>query len=280
MVSGTVPVSQGDRLGRGFGLGTYLRIVGEIAWTIGRTRIQGMGPIPYTLTWISFPVFQLLLLALIYRENQDLLDYAVIAGSGTALLFAMIFNGGEILDTERQRGTLGNLFLSPCPRYVWLAGFQIFAFVESLVIATISVGIAVVLFDVSLSVNVPSVIVSLVLFLMCLWGISMLLGAIGVLSRGANLISNLVYPFVGLLSGIMYPIALMPDWIRIPARTLPFGYGIQALVDAMTTNASLAEIQDDLLPLAGFAIVLPMLGVLAFSAVERAVRRQGYLELS
>jgi len=280
MVSGMVPAFRADRSGYGFGVETYMRIVGEIAWTIGRTRIQGMGPIPYTLTWISFPVFQLLLLALIYRENQQLLNYAVIAGSGTALLFAMIFNGGEILDTERQRGTLGNLFLSPCPRYVWLAGFQIFAFVESLVTATISVGIAVVLFDISLSVNAPSVIVSLALFLMCLWGISMLLGAIGVLAWGANLISNLVYPFVGLLSGIMYPIALMPDWIRIPARALPFGYGIQALVDAMTTNASLAEIQDDLLLLAGFAIVLPIVGVLAFSAVERAVRRQGYLELS
>jgi ABC-2 type transport system permease protein len=280
MVSGTAPISRPNRSVHGFGLETYLRIVGEIAWTIGRTRIQGMGPIPYTLTWVSFPVFQLLLLALIYRENQALLDYAVIAGSGTSLLFAMIFNGGEILDTERQRGTLGNLFLSPCPRYIWLAGFQIFAFVESLVTAAVSVGIAVVMFDVSISINVPSVIVTLLLFLSCLWGISMMLGAIGVLARGANLISNLVYPLVGLLSGIMYPIALMPDWIRIPARILPFGYGIQALVDAMTTNASLADIRDDLLALAGFAIVLPVLGVLAFSAVERAVRRQGYLELS
>lgn len=280
MVSGTALVSRTDQSGHGFGVEKYLRIVGEIAWTIGRTRIQGMGLIPYTLTWISFPVFQILLLALIYRENQALLDYAVIAGSGASLLFAMIFNGGEILDTERQRGTLGNLFLAPCPRYVWLAGFQIFAFVEALVMSAISVGIAALMFDISLSVNILSLLVTLPLFVACLWGISMMLGSIGVLARGANLISNLVFPFVGLLSGIMYPIALMPDWIRIPARMLPFGYGIQALVDAMTTSASLAEIRDDLLPLAGFAIVLPVLGVLAFSAVERAVRRQGYLELS
>ncbi len=280
MVSDAVPVSRTDPQAGGFGMEKYMRIIGEIAWTIGKTRIQGMGLIPYTLVWISFPVFQLLLLALIYRENRELLNYAVIAGSGAALLFAMLFNAGEILDTERQRGTLGNLFLAPCPRYIWLAGFQIFAFIEALVTAAISVGIATVLFDVSISINIPSVIVTLLLFLSCLWGISMILGSIGVLVRGANLISNLVFPMVSLVSGMMYPIAQMPDWVRIPARMLPFGYGIQALVDAITVNASIAEIGDDLLPLAGFAIGLPFLGVLAFTVVERAVRRLGYLELS
>jgi len=263
-----------------FGLPKYVRIVREIAWTVARSRIQGMGPVPYALTWICFPLFQLLLLTLIYRENQELLDYAVVAGAGSALLIAMTFNAGEILDRERELGTLGNLFLAPCPRFVWLAGFQIFAFVEAMVTSSISVGLAIVLFDVDISINVVSLLVTLALLVSCLWGVSMILGSIGVLVRGANLISNFVFPFLGLLSGMMYPIARMPDWIRIPARALPFGYGIQAMVDAMTTHAPLRELWDDLIPLAGFAMVLPVLGALSFRYVERAVRRLGYLELS
>ena len=266
--------------GPSFGLLEYLRIVREIAWTVARSRIQGMGPIPYALTWICFPLFQLLLLTLIYRENQDLLNYAVIAGSGTTLLIAMTFNAGEILDRERELGTLGNLFLAPCPRYVWLAGFQVFALVEAVMTTAISVGLAILLFDVTISINLLSLLVALGLMVVCLWGVSMVLGSIGVLVRGANLISNFVFPFLGLLSGMMYPIARMPDWVRIPARALPFGYGIQAMVDATTTGAPLAELWDDLIPLAGFALVLPVLGALAFRYVERAVRRMGYLELS
>lgn len=280
MVSNAGPVSRAERLGHGFGIEKYLRIVGEIAWTVARSRIQGMGPIPYVMTWICFPLFQLLLLTLIYRENQELLDYAVIAGSGTTLLIAMTFNAGEILDRERELGTLGNLFLAPCPRFVWLAGFQVFAFLEAMVTASISVGLAIVLFDVEISINVPALMVTLVLMVSCLWGVSMILGSIGVLVRGANLISNFVFPFLGLLSGMMYPIARMPDWVRIPARALPFGYGIQAMVDAMTANAAVGELWDDLIPLAGFALVLPVLGALSFGYVERAVRRLGYLELS
>lgn len=280
MVSGVAPVPQAGRSAHGFGLPAYLRIVREIAWTVARSRIQGMGPIPYALTWVCFPLFQLLLLTLIYRENQDLLSYAVVAGSGTTLLIAMTFNAGEILDRERELGTLGNLFLAPCPRYVWLAGFQLFALIEAVVTAAISVGLAIALFDVTISINVLSLAVALALMVSCLWGVSMVLGSIGVLVRGANLISNFVFPFLGLLSGMMYPIALMPDWVRIPARALPFGYGIQAMVDAMTTRAPLGELQDDLIPLAGFALVLPLLGALSFRYVERAVRRMGYLELS
>lgn len=280
MVSGVASVPQAGRSAHGFGMPAYARIVREVAWTVARSRIQGMGPIPYALTWICFPLFQLLLLTLIYRENQNLLDYAVIAGSGTSLLIAMTFNAGEILDRERVLGTLGNLFLAPCPRYVWLAGFQLFALVEAVMTTAISVGLAILLFDVTIAINLPSLLVALALMVTCLWGVSMILGSIGILVRDANLISNFVFPFLSLLSGIMYPIARMPDWVRIPARALPFGYGIQAMVDAITTAAPLAELWDDLVPLAGFALVLPVLGALSFRHVERAVRRMGYLELS
>ncbi len=280
MVSGVTTVPEAGRLAHGFGVPAYLRIVREVAWTVARSRIQGMGPIPYALTWLGFPVFQLLLITLIYRENQDLLNYAVVAGSGATLLIAMTFNAGEILDRERTLGTLGNLFLAPCPRFVWLAGFQLFALIEAAMTTAISVGLAILLFDVAIAINLPSLLVALGLMVSCLWGISMMLGSIGVLLRDANLISNFVFPFLSLLSGMMYPIALMPDWVRIPARALPFGYGIQAMVDAVTTRAPLGEIRDELIPLAGFAVVLPVLGALSFRYVELAVRRMGYLELS
>ena len=55
-------------------------------------------------------------MALIYRDDPALRDYAVIAGAGMALLFGMQFNASEILDRERQTGTLGNLFVAPAPR--------------------------------------------------------------------------------------------------------------------------------------------------------------------
>ena len=63
------------------------------------------------------------------------------------------------------------------------------------------------------------------------------------------------------------------------ARALPFGYGTQALADASLHNASIPDLAPDLLPLAGFALVLPLVGIAAFGWIEQLVRRRGELDL-
>jgi ABC-type multidrug transport system permease subunit len=257
-----------------------LAVMATTAVVIAKTRVHGMGALGYTFTWLTFPLMQVLLLAFIYRDDRALLEYAVIAGAGVSLLFALIYNSGEILDAERQRGTLGNLFLAPLPRFVWLGGFQLFALVEAVVNGTISVAAGAWIFDVALSVNLPSVLATVLLLAAALWGMSLILGSLGILARNANFLSNLIFPVLTLFAGTMYPVDRMPDWIRIPARCLPFSYGIDALVAALTRDASIAELGDTLLPLLAFAVGLPFIGVLMLRALERAVRGMGTLEIT
>lgn len=255
-------------------------LMGATAVAIGRTRIMELGLPGYVLTWLSLPLLELVLLAFIYRNDRELLEYAVVAGAGLAMLFGLIFNGGEILDNERRRGTLGNLFLAPVSRYVWLGGFQLFALIETIANAAIAVIVGAWLFSVPMSVNVPSLLVTVVLLTAALWGTSLILGAIGIVTRNANFFSNLIFPLLALFAGTLYPIALMPDWIRIPARALPFGYGIEALVGALARNASVVDLWPTLTPLAGFAVALPLIGIVMFRWMERAVRRIGSLEIA
>ncbi len=249
------------------------------ARAVAKTRLQTSGVPFYLMVWLSFPIFNVLLIALIYRDDPTLRNYAVVAGAGLALLFGMVFNASEILDRERQTGTLGNLFVAPAPRFSWLGGIQLFALAESLVTATLSVAIAGVVFGLPLDIAPLTLFVTMVLFIASMWGFSMILGAAGVALRNANQLSNLVFPILQLVAGTLYPIALMPGWIATPARCLPFGYGIAAMVDSVTEGASLSDVSSDLWPLAGFAVVLPLLGIAAFRAVERRTRVRGALEL-
>lgn len=255
------------------------RIALATAGTVFHNKLQTMSLPFYVLVFMGFPFFELLMIALIYRENPALQDYAVIAGAGTAFIFAMLFVGGEVMEGERERGTLGNLFVSPAPRYAWLLGFQLSSTLEAMLSATLTLVLGIAIFGTSLSVNGPSLIVTLCLLILCMWGISMMASAVGTAIRNANQLSNLLFPILTPLAGTMFPISAMPDWLRIPAQCLPFGYGMQALVDAMTKNASLMEIWGDLLPLAGFAILLPVLGVLAFRRLDIYARIQGHLEM-
>jgi ABC-2 type transport system permease protein len=249
------------------------------AQAIGKTRLQTSGVPFYLMVWMSFPIFNLLLIALIYRQHPGLRDYAIIGGAGMTMLFGMQFNAGEILDGERRRGTLGNLFVSPAPRYAWLAGFQLFAATEALTIALVNVGVAKAIFGLPLHIRVDSLLLTLALFLAAMWGFSMLIGALGVAVRNANQLSNLVFPIMQLVAGTLYPIALMPAWVEVPARCLPFGYAIQALADSVTQGDTIPELSGQLLPLAGFAAGLPLIGIVAFRAIERRTRGSGALEL-
>jgi ABC-type multidrug transport system permease subunit len=262
-----------------FGTLGLLRVVTAAAWAIGKTRMQTTGVMFYLMIWFSFPLFNLITVALIYRHDPTLRNYAIIGGAGMAMLFGMQFNAGEILDTERRRGTLGNLFLSPAPRYSWLGGFQLFSACEALSIAILSVAVGKAVFGLPLDIDPETLVVSLVLFMCSMWGFSMMVGALGVVLRNANQFSNLLFPLMQLFAGTMYPIALMTAWVRVPARWLPFGYGIQALADSMTQAATPAQEAGQLLPLACFAVALPLLGVVAFRAVERRTRNTGTLEL-
>lgn len=250
------------------------------AVAVGRTKIQTTGFFFYALIWLSFPVFNLFLVAMVYRANAGLRDYAIVGGAGMAMIFGMQFNAGEVLDRERERGTLGNLFLAPLPRYAWLAGFQLFAVAEALVAAVITLIGGALAFGLHLSVDPAALLLTFLLLVACMWGFSMITGSIGVAIRDANQLSNLVFTPVTLLAGTMFPITLMPGWLHIPARGLPFGYAIEALVDSTTKGSSTAALAHDLMPLAGFAVLMPLLGIFAFRQVERLSRRRGSLDLA
>ena len=106
----------------------------------------------------------------------------------------------------------------------------------------------------------------------------MMVGAIGVAIRNGNQLSNLLFSSILLVAGTMYPVDRMPDWLRIPARCLPFSYGMESLIASVTESASIPDMRSSLLPLAGFALILPMLGIAAFRRLEHVSKRNGTLE--
>ena len=248
------------------------------AMSVERLRTSGLGG--YLAIWMLRPVFELGIAALIYgTAHPALLRYVVVALAANAIVFNTIFYVGEILDRERMNGTLVGLFLAPCPRLSWLSGFTLVGLVETALIAAVTLIFGRIAFGMRYDPNVPALALAFALFLASLWGLGFVFSAIGLLFKKANQLSNLIYPFTILLGGVYYPVALLPDWLRYPARALPLGYGMQALADATLYHKSIPDLAPQLLPLAGFALVLPFAGAFAFRLLERLVRERGELEL-
>ena len=231
------------------------------------------------LTFLTLPLFQVGVLYLLYGSGSDLLSYIVVAQAANAFVISSLFFVGEILDRERMKGTLVALFLAPCTRFSWLSGFILAGLIETTIMATFVLLFGRFGLGVHFDPNVPAVAVTMVLFLASLWGCGVIFSGIGLLIRKSNPLSNLLYSFVILLGGAYYPVSDLPEPLYTLARCLPLGYGMQALADAALYNASFSDLAPNLLPLAGFALVLPVAGACAFLYLERMVRVRGELDL-
>jgi ABC-2 type transport system permease protein len=272
----SISTKVGERVGPGLALGALLASYrAMLAERLGHGGLLG-----YFATWVALPLFQIGIVALIYGDNRrDLLNYAVVALAANSSIFSTIYFVGEILDRERVKGTLIGLFLAPCPRLSWLTGFALVGVFEAALSAAVALIFGYVALGVRFDPSWSALALTLALFLMSLWGIGIIFSAIGLYLKKTNSFSNLVSPFLTLLGGVYYPVALLPDPLRWVARGLPLGYGMQALADAALGRASIAELAPQLLPLAGFAVALPLAGILAFGWIERAVRLRGELDL-
>jgi ABC-2 type transport system permease protein len=231
------------------------------------------------LTLLALPVIQIGILAMIYGVDSRLFAYALVAQSANAFVMSAIFYVGEILDNERMKGTLVALFLAPCSRFAWLSGFVLAGLMETTIIATIALLAGRYGFGVRFDPNLAAIALVVPLFLLSLWGMGLVFSGIGLLLKKANPFSNLVFNLLILLGGAYFPVAELPDWLRYPARAIPVGYGMQALADAALDHASLSDLAPDLIPLACFAVVLPVLGMLSFTLLERLVRVRGELDV-
>lgn len=247
------------------------------AMLVGQFSVGGL--LGTLLMSVLLPFSTLGILALVYRGRPELIGYAVVGQTALGFIFSAVYFVGQLLDTERVRGTLVMLFLAPCPRFSWLGGFAMAGLVETSIVAASMLAFGSLVLGVRFDPNPPALALSLALFLAALWGIGLVLSAVGLATRRANWLATLVSPVILLLGGAYYPIALLPDWLRYPARALPLGYGMQALADAALHGASIGDLAPSLLPLTGFAVALPLIGIAAFGWIERLVRSRGELDL-
>ncbi len=232
------------------------------------------------VTWIVFPAFPVMIIGLIYRSARpDLLGYVVVAAAANTVAQNLTMYLTNLLDDERINGTLVGLFLAPCPRYSWLIGFTLGGIVDTIFSAFVVLGLGLLAFRVPLHPDFPALIVTAILFLIAIGGLGFILTGLGLMLKDGSTLSNLVFPIFAFLGGVWYPVALLPIWLQIPARCLPLGYGMQALASAALHHTGVRDLAAQLIPLTGFAIGLPILGIWMFSFVEKRIRIRGELDL-
>ena len=208
-------------------------------------------------------------------------DYVSFIVIGTMLymwLNVILWDVGFYLRNEQMRGTLESNWLCPVWRISIMVGGGLTKLATSAVFLLVTVVEFWALFGIRLvRGNLWLLLLIFLLLVPTIYGIGMVFGSLVIRFKEANALVFLVRGIVMVFAGTAYPLAVLPGWMQGVAALLPLTYAIRDVRAVVLAGATAADIGADLARLALFALILPILGVAAFTFTEKRARRTGAL---
>ena len=188
----------------------------------------------------------------------------------------------ETVAWERWEGTIEYTFMAPLSRAVHLGGMGLFAVVYG-VVRTAALFAVIALFfglhfpDADFATALLLLAVASVSFV----GVGMVTAVLPLISpeKGAQL-GFIAQGFLLVVSGVYYPVAVLPDWMQWLATISPATYALHGIRAAILDGAGVGAVWGDLWPLLVLGAVAVPLGLAVFRAGERYAKRHGKLKRS
>jgi ABC-2 type transport system permease protein len=190
----------------------------------------------------------------------------------------MIWGPGASLRQERMQGSLENLVISPVSRFTLLYGPAVAHLMPTvLVFSAVAVMLRFVFgVDISLAQAAGGVGV-LVISIPAILGLSALVSVTVMRFRDSNGINAAARGLVGLLCGVTYPLAVLPDWIHPVSWSIPITAVIDSLRAAVLGGSAAADLNGELALLVLAGVATGWFGVWALGASLRTLARTGRL---
>ncbi|CAA9267269.1 MAG: Efflux ABC transporter, permease protein [uncultured Chloroflexia bacterium] len=187
----------------------------------------------------------------------------------------------ESVQWERWEGTIEYTFMAPVSRFTHLVGTTIFAVFFGLFHTIVIMGVVSLFFDINLA-NANYLGAGLVLMVgsASFVGLGIFASVLPLLfpERGAQM-TNIIKSLVLLVSGIYYPITVLPGWLQPVSRISPATYVLQGMREALQQGQGVVELfQNRLLPLLLIGLLTIPAGMWCFIRAEHYAKRAGKLK--
>lgn len=183
---------------------------------------------------------------------------------------------------ERWEGTIEYTFMAPVRRVTHLMGICLFAIGYGLVRTFVVLLVAIAIFDIDLSrANLAGALVVLAASIVPLVGLAVLTSVLPLLSpQKGEQMSFAVQGFMLLVSGVYYPLSVLPLPLQIAGYASPLTYALAGMRRSLLDGAGVG----DQLPTVGIllamgAVLIPG-GIAVFGWAERRAKSLGLLKRS
>jgi ABC-2 type transport system permease protein len=191
-------------------------------------------------------------------------------------------NIGEVIAWERWEGTIEYTFMSPVPRFTHLIGMCGATLVRATAFSIAILGAVTLFVPVDLSrANALSAIVLLAVGALAFVGLGIASASFPLIWTEKGLqMAYIVQAVVLLVSGVYYPVEVLPDWMQLLSTISPATYVIEGMRMALLDGADLLTLWPKVWPALVVGILSVPLGLRLFVEVERYAKRTGRLKRS
>lgn len=270
------------------------RIARELVGAAGVARRNGRLTLRHgvsEVTWVLWAVATTLSVAFIAQgltvsgAHLDVVRATTMLVIGAAMWSFLGMTFQVVTDTigwEHMEGTIEFTFMAPLSRAAHLWGMSAFALVFSLVRAVIVFLVAALLLDVDVHrADLVSAAVVTAVASLSIVGLATIVAVLPLTSpeKGTQM-TFIAQGVVLVVSGVYYPIDVLPGWMQAIAHLSPVTYALDGVRRALMDGAGLGALWGDLWPLLVMGAVLLPAGLLVFRAAERHAKVHGKLRRS
>jgi ABC-2 type transport system permease protein len=214
-------------------------------------------------------------------ELYNLLVVYLAIGTAVWTYISVVFDSvTETVTIERWEGTIEYTFMAPISRITHMVGICSFAIIHGLLMTAVQLFVMSMFFHMDLShANWGAVLVLVLIGSVSLIGLGTVSAVLPMLftERGAQM-AYIIRAILLLISGVYYPITVLPTWMQTLAMFSPVTYLLQGLRASILQGKGLVELWPDIWPLFVSGVVLVPFGLYVFNLAERYAKRTGRLK--
>lgn len=207
----------------------------------------------------------------------NLLAYLIIGSAFMGFVGVSLNSFQGAIRAEQQMGTLEYLLLSDTLLGAILLYSALWNFLYTLFNTAILFLFVITLFQVPLSINLLAAGIILLLTILALSGIGLMSAGIIMVTKQGDPINWIFTTLTGLLSGILFPVEILPAWLQAVSYLLPTTHAIKALRLTLTSGAGPTDVAQEITFLMIAASLTIPSGLFAFSLGFNKARRAGSL---
>jgi ABC-2 type transport system permease protein len=215
-------------------------------------------------------------------DTNAMIIYLLIGTSVWSYLSVTFEGVTDMITIERWEGTIEHTFMAPISRFTHLVGSCWYAIAHGLLFTFVQLLVVAAFFHLDLDhANYVTAVFMLLIGSISFIGFGIGAAVLPLLftERGSQM-SYIVRAILLLVSGVYYPIEVLPGWMQPLAQVSPATYVLQGLRAGLLHGAPVLSntIWQNTWPLIITGIVSVPLGVIIFRWAERYAKRTGKLK--